>query len=81
MVPNQWYAVLETDEVKLGQPVAFKRLGQDMVLWRNADGKIVAMEDRCPHRQAKLSLGKIVNGNIEWSFFTDFSLMPVVIVN
>lgn len=68
MLPNQWYAVLETDEVKGSQPVSFKRLGQDLVFWRNERGKVVCMDDWCPHRQVKLSNGKVVNGNIECPF-------------
>ena len=29
-----------------------------MVLYRKQSGQVVALEDRCPHRQAPLSLGK-----------------------
>jgi len=68
MIPDQWYAVLESDEVKTGQPKAFKRLNQDLVFWRDVAGKIVVMEDRCPHRQAKLSLGQVIDGNIQCPF-------------
>lgn len=68
MLREQWYAVLESDEVKVGKPFYYKRFGYDLVFWRSEAGKIVAMEDRCPHRQAKLSLGKIVDGNIECPF-------------
>ena len=68
MLKDQWYAVLESDEVKTGRPNAFKRLNKELVFWRDATGKIVAMEDRCPHRQARLSPGKIVNGNIQCPF-------------
>lgn len=31
--------------------------GELVMLYRKADGQVVAMEDRCPHRQAALSLG------------------------
>lgn len=31
--------------------------GELVMLYRKADGQMVAMEDRCPHRQAALSLG------------------------
>jgi phenylpropionate dioxygenase-like ring-hydroxylating dioxygenase large terminal subunit len=40
-------------------------MGEELVLWRGPEGKIIVMRDRCPHRSAKLSLGKIVNGNIQ----------------
>lgn len=68
MIPNQWYAVLESDEIKGNKPTSFKRLGRDLVFWREPNGKVVAMDDWCPHRQVKLSLGKVVNGNIECAF-------------
>jgi len=64
-IPNMWYAVLDSHEVKAGKPYSFKRLGMELVVWRDSQGKIVVMQDRCPHRQAKLSPGKIVNGNIQ----------------
>jgi phenylpropionate dioxygenase-like ring-hydroxylating dioxygenase large terminal subunit len=67
-IPNMWYAVLDSDEVKPGKPVAFKRLGVDMVFWRNGEGKVVAMRDLCPHRQCKLSPGKVVDGNLQCHF-------------
>ncbi len=68
MIPNMWYAVLESKEVKPGKPVAFKRLNEEMVFWCDKAGKIVAMRDICPHRQSKLSPGKIVDGNIQCHF-------------
>ncbi len=68
MIPNMWYAVLESREVPVGKPVAFKRLNEELVFWRDREGKVVVMRDMCPHRQAKLSPGKIVNGNIQCHF-------------
>jgi phenylpropionate dioxygenase-like ring-hydroxylating dioxygenase large terminal subunit len=63
MIPNYWYAVLESRHLKT-KPVAIKRLGQSFVLWRDHDGKAVCMEDRCAHRGAALSLGRILDGEI-----------------
>lgn len=67
-IPNQWYAVLDSSEVKSGKPYAFKRLGQELVFWRDDNGKVVAMRELCPHRQSKLSSGKIVDGNIQCTY-------------
>ncbi|MFR3706963.1 MAG: Rieske 2Fe-2S domain-containing protein [Enterobacter hormaechei] len=33
------------------------RLGEQIVVWRNKDGQVQALEDRCPHRGARLSMG------------------------
>ncbi len=68
MIPDQWYAVLESKEVPAAKPRAFRRLGQDLVFWRDGAGNLSVMPDRCPHRSAQLSLGKVVNGNIECPF-------------
>lgn len=68
MIPNMWYAVLESHEVKPGKPYAFKRLNEELVFWRDRAGQIAVMRDMCPHRQAKLSPGKLVDGNIQCHF-------------
>ena len=39
------------------KPMPFTLLGQDIVLWRTADGSPGALRDRCCHRTAKLSRG------------------------
>lgn len=41
-------------------PVPARLLGEDLVLWRDAQGRAHAWQDRCPHRGAKLSLGRVV---------------------
>jgi phenylpropionate dioxygenase-like ring-hydroxylating dioxygenase large terminal subunit len=59
MIPNQWYVVLDSREVKTGRPVGVTRLGEKLVFWRNAQGKVCCMLDRCPHLGAQLSQGKL----------------------
>ena len=58
-----WYPVIPIAELLEG-PKPFELLGQNIVLWLDAEGKPSAVRDRCCHRTAKLSLGKVVNGNI-----------------
>nr|ALV86412.1 vanillate O-demethylase oxygenase subuni [uncultured bacterium 16] len=41
-----------------GSLVSRKIAGERVVVYRKPTGQIVAMEDRCPHRQAALSLGQ-----------------------
>lgn len=60
--PGHWYPVLSSRQVNK-RPVACTRFGEKLVFWRSADdGQIVCMPDRCPHRGAALSLGR-VRGN------------------
>lgn len=63
LVRNGWYAASWSKD--LGEePVARKFLGDDVVLFRTADGRPAALEDRCCHRAAPLSLGEVVGGDI-----------------
>ncbi len=53
---NLWYPVVASYEVG-NNPVGITRLGENIVLWRDDAGQVHALEDRCPHRGARLSLG------------------------
>lgn len=54
-----WWPVALATDVQT-EPVAVQLLGVPLVLWRNPDsGSCVAMSDRCPHRGAKLSMGRV----------------------
>ncbi len=56
-----WYVVAETDDIT-DSPHQVRLLGEDVVVWRGPDGMLVAAPDRCPHREAPLSLGRVVDG-------------------
>ncbi|MEL7315468.1 MAG: aromatic ring-hydroxylating dioxygenase subunit alpha [Cyanobacteria bacterium J06559_3] len=62
--PNHWYGVARADEVK-DQPVQIALWGAAIVLFRDTDGQVQALEDRCPHRQVRLSQGEVVGGELE----------------
>lgn len=68
MIPNQWYAVLESGEVPRGRPVGVTRFGERLAFWRTAAGDPVCLRDTCPHRGAALSLGKLQQNTIECPF-------------
>jgi len=53
---NYWYPVAASWAVRHA-PVGLTRLGQNLVLWRDGAGQVQALEDRCPHRGARLSMG------------------------
>jgi phenylpropionate dioxygenase-like ring-hydroxylating dioxygenase large terminal subunit len=68
VIRNQWYVILESREVdeKL-RP--FRRMGEDLVLWRDGAGKAHCLVDRCCHRAAALSRGRLLeNGMIQCPF-------------
>lgn len=57
---NQWYVAAEAAELSAGGPPLGRIfLNEAVVLYRSVPGRIVALEDRCCHRRAPLSRGKI----------------------
>ena len=56
--PNQWTPVLPLTALS-ENPVAVELAGEPLVLFRDNDGQWHALRDYCPHRGAKLSLGKV----------------------
>ncbi|HEY9877572.1 MAG TPA: aromatic ring-hydroxylating dioxygenase subunit alpha [Leptolyngbyaceae cyanobacterium] len=59
--PNHWYVLALSSELK-DKPQGVTLWKQNIVLFRDRTGKAHALEDRCPHRQVKLSEGT-VNGD------------------
>lgn len=59
---GQWYVVAKSADLQPGQPLAVKRLGRNLVLWRDAEGYAHCLEDYCPHRGAPLSRGEVKDG-------------------
>lgn len=53
-----WYPVIPLEHLRAG-PQRFELLGQGLALFLDAAGQPAALEDRCCHRSARLSLGKV----------------------
>lgn len=53
-----WYAAWWADELKADELSARTIAGEPIVFWREANGDLRALHDRCPHRSAPLSMGK-----------------------
>lgn len=54
---NAWYVAAWASELPQGQPLAITILGEPLVIYRHPGG-LAALEDRCVHRLAPLSLGR-----------------------
>lgn len=67
-VRNAWYVAAWADEVGADKPLARRILGEPVVLFRDRDGRATALADRCCHRSAPLSLGRVVEGGIECGY-------------
>ena len=68
MICNQWYIILESKELKKRKPVKVKRFNEYLALWREKNGQVCCIIDKCCHRGASLSCGKIINGELECPF-------------
>jgi phenylpropionate dioxygenase-like ring-hydroxylating dioxygenase large terminal subunit len=61
---NTWYVAAWAHEVEPGKVLARRILGEALVFWRSAQGQPVASADRCPHRLAPLSAGRVEDGRL-----------------
>ena len=62
-IRNCWYVAAWPHEVTQ-KPIARVLLGDQVVLYRQADGLAVALEDRCCHRDLPLSMGEVCENRI-----------------
>jgi phthalate 4,5-dioxygenase len=62
MMRRFWMPVLLGSELpeKDGKPVRIRLLGEDLVAFRDSEGRIGLLDEHCPHRGSSLALG--VNG-------------------
>ena len=61
-VRNCWYVAAWDSDLPAAAPLAVSILDEAIVLWRDGSGEVVALEDRCVHRHAPLSLGRCESG-------------------
>jgi phenylpropionate dioxygenase-like ring-hydroxylating dioxygenase large terminal subunit len=64
---NGWYAAAHSFEVTTS-PLARTLLDEPVVIYRTAAGAATALQDRCPHRFAPLSLGKVQGEELECGY-------------
>ncbi|MFM5949361.1 MAG: Rieske 2Fe-2S domain-containing protein [Novosphingobium sp.] len=63
-VRNAWYVAAWSNTIAAAKPFAVRLLGEPVVIWRNESGALTALEDRCVHRLAALSLGQCEGANL-----------------
>ncbi|MEI6132200.1 MAG: aromatic ring-hydroxylating dioxygenase subunit alpha [Bacillota bacterium] len=59
MIKNQWYGILDSKELKKNKQIGVTRLNEKLVLWRDSNGKVNCIADKCCHRGASISMGKL----------------------
>ncbi|GLT41756.1 hypothetical protein SLA2020_157990 [Shorea laevis] len=67
---DHWYPVSLIEDLDLQLPTPFQLLGRELVLWFDKNNsEWVAFDDKCPHRLAPLSEGRIdENGHLQCSY-------------
>lgn len=63
--PNAyWWPLATIRELSAGRPLARRLHGLPLVLFQDAAGSPVVLPDRCPHRHAPLSAGRVCGGEL-----------------
>jgi len=64
---NYWYVCAWSHEVS-DAPLQRWICNEPIVFWRRQDGSPAALADRCPHRDAPLSIGQVVGDDIQCGY-------------
>ena len=67
VLQNDWHPVAEVGELAEKNPLRVRLLGEDVVLWQH-EGRVMAWQDLCIHRGARLSLGKVIHGRLACAY-------------
>jgi vanillate O-demethylase monooxygenase subunit len=65
---NAWYAAMWSADLAPGTLVARTILDEPLVFWRPASGGVAALGDRCPHRFAPLSMGRVAGDVLQCGY-------------
>jgi phenylpropionate dioxygenase-like ring-hydroxylating dioxygenase large terminal subunit len=61
---RHWWPLATLAELATGKPLARTLHGQPLVVFRASDGRPAMLPDRCPHRHAPLSAGRVRDGEL-----------------
>jgi nitrite reductase/ring-hydroxylating ferredoxin subunit len=66
---ERWWPLCLSEQVLASKPAALQCGRLQLALYRDGEGLVRAVEDRCPHRRAPLSLGRITaDGDIQCGY-------------
>ena len=66
LMRRHWLPVCLVEEVAVpdGKPARARVLGEDLVVFRDSEGRVGVLDERCPHRRASLALGRNEEGGL-----------------
>src|SRR5207237_5970855 len=75
-----WFLAARGDGLPRGAPLARAVNGVPVVLYRDSTGRVAALEDRCPHKNVALSLGRVRRDTLQcWYHGWRFNRIGVVV--
>jgi len=77
-----WYPAATSSELGRRRPVSLALMDVPLVAFRDRSGRAGVLSDRCPHRNAPLSLGRVVDDGLQcpyhgWCFGSDGSCTAI----
>ena len=75
-----WHPVAMSAQLDGGKPVAIRVLGENLVIFRDLDGRVGLLHKHCAHRRASLEFGRIEQNGIRccyhgWHFDVDGTIL------
>jgi phthalate 4,5-dioxygenase oxygenase subunit len=66
LMRRSWIPLCLSEEVEEpgGRPLRVTVFGMTLAVWRDPDGKLGAIDDRCPHRKASMAFGRNEEGGL-----------------
>jgi phthalate 4,5-dioxygenase len=84
LMRQHWLPVALVEEVAEadGTPVKARILGEDLVVFRDSNGRVGVLDEACPHRRASLVLGRNEEGGLRclyhgWKFDIDGNVLEM----
>jgi phenylpropionate dioxygenase-like ring-hydroxylating dioxygenase large terminal subunit len=82
LLPRFWYVVAESCELTGDTVVARQVLDEWLACFRDPEGKVIVIEDRCLHRCARLSNGRVHDGYLTcryhgWVYGADAKVVSI----
>lgn len=65
---DRWYPIIPSRLVGAGEMRKVTRLGKDWLVFRDAAGRLSLLADRCPHRNAPLSIGQHLGDRVKCQY-------------
>ncbi len=65
---RSWYPACTTKDLGRRRPLAIELMGAPLVVFRDGHGEPGVLVDRCPHRNAPLSGGRVHQGSLECGY-------------